>query len=105
VTAIVAAALRALRRITAGLADAAPDERRRLLALQAEALGILETHSGRSSSEELAQRIQRLEAQMRDRSPGERRQVICQRLGISRATYYRARSLTQVRLPAARMRQ
>ncbi|MBX5459738.1 MAG: hypothetical protein IRZ28_01495 [Steroidobacteraceae bacterium] len=89
-----AAALASLRRITAALATAAPDELASLIALQAEALSVLEGQRRRLSTEALAARVATLERQLADREPGERRDVICERLGISRRYFYRLRALS-----------
>jgi hypothetical protein len=86
-------AIQVLLRCRQGLAgDPTPDERARLLALL-EATAELLAASGRQRlrTAALAERVQRLEAQLQDRDPGERRAIICERLGISRSRFYELR--------------
>lgn len=88
------AALETLRRCRAGLAaDPLPAERAQLLELLGEAVALLEagTDRRRLSTAAVAARVARLEAQLRDRDPGERAAIIRERLGLSRSRYYELR--------------
>lgn len=89
-------ALATLRRITADLTTANPDERAALLALQADALAVLESiQRKRASTDALTARVHSLETQLADREPAERRAIICRRLGIGRSRYYQLRQSPQ----------
>lgn len=87
------AAVATLRRCQQGLAgDPTPAERAALLELLEQATALLEACGRRRlTTAALAERVAVLEAQLVDRDPGERRTIICARLGISRSRYYALR--------------
>ena len=76
------------------------DERARVLGMAEHARRLLKAAASepRLSTTTIAARVQALDAQLRDRDPGVRRAIICERLGISRSTYFRMRSLTKLGL-------
>lgn len=82
---------RCLEALAGELTDA---ERGRVIALAHEARSLLAASAPRRrvATEHQARRLRRLDEQLADRSPGERRVIVCTRLGISRATYYRLKS-------------
>lgn len=91
-----AAALAAARRAAEALRRGVePAEREQLLAVIEASLEVLAAGRRRADSERLARRVAQLEQQLADRDPGERRAVICERLGLSRAGYYRLRQLAR----------
>lgn len=97
-----AVALEALRRVQLALArDPDRAERERLLGLLAETADLLAA-SGRRRlpTQVLAERVAQLEQQLRDRDAGERRRMICERLGISKSRFYELRSPEQTGLDA-----
>lgn len=87
-------AVTTLRRCLAALASPlTADDRERVAAMATASLQLLEADGRRRvSAERLAVRVQQLEAALRDRDPGERRRIITERLGISRSSYFRAKS-------------
>lgn len=91
-----AAALAAARRAAAALKRGVePAEREQLLAVLEASLEVLEAGRRRADSERLARRVAQLEQQLADRDPGERREIVCERLGISKATFYRLRQIVR----------
>jgi hypothetical protein len=88
--AAIAAARRAAEALRCGVG---PAEREQLLDDIECALEVLAAGRRRASSLHLAERVARLERQLADRTPGERREVICTRLGLSKASYYRLRQV------------
>ena len=88
-----AAAIEVLRRVAEALARGpGEDERERLLLLHDEALRVLARSAYRPGTPVIVQRIAMLEHQMRHFAPGDRARAICERLGLSRAAYYRYRA-------------
>lgn len=86
-------AIETLCRVQQGLTnDPAPDERGNLLDLLTETTQLLAAVGRRRlSSDALAERVKRLEHDLADRDPGERRRIICARLGLSRSRFYELR--------------
>ena len=68
-------------------------ERADLLEMQEQTLALLEqsTDQRRVSTRALADRLATIERSLTDRTPADRRAIVCTRLGISRAHYYRLR--------------
>ena len=88
-------ALAALRRAHDALRDSSGltvEQREELLHVADDALQLLEASapSRRAKAKAIAARVAVLRRELRDRTPGERKDIICQRLGISRSDYYRA---------------
>jgi hypothetical protein len=90
------AAVATLRRCADALAaDPSPEHRAAIVALLSDTTALLEAAADRRrlATAALAERVARLERQLADRDPGERREVICTRLGLSKASYYRLRQV------------
>jgi len=95
----VEAAIAVAQRCIAALAnELTAEDRARLASLATSALIALEAEGPkRTSAARLATRVHQLEQQLADRPPGERCRIVCARLGISRAAYYRARRRVSLR--------
>lgn len=97
------AAVETLCRVQQGLAgDPVPAERAALLELLDEVtLMLAAVDRRRLSTAALVRRVHKLEHDLRDRDPGERREVICSRLGISKSRYYQLRGESRTDWTAA----
>ena len=95
----VEAAIAVVQRCISALAnDITAEDRARMVTLATSALAVLEAEGPRrASTARLAERVRELERQLTDRTPGERRRIVCARLGISRAAFYRARRRVSLR--------
>jgi precorrin-6B methylase 1 len=86
--------LSALAAIRQRLASAATDaERVALLAELDDVLRLLDREPHRVETLALAQQVQHLDRKLADRSPAERNEIICERLGISRSRVYQLRAV------------
>jgi len=96
-------AVETLCRVQQGLAgDPDPAERAALLELLTETTALLAAVDRRRlPTLALAERVQRLEHQLADRDPGERREIVCSRLGISKSRYYQLRGESRTDWTAA----
>jgi hypothetical protein len=91
-------AIGTLRRCGEALAgELSAAERQRMLEMYMEALRVIECYDERRhrpATVERGARIRTLERQMADKTAGERVRAICERMGISRPTYFRLRKNT-----------